>query len=801
MIKPLSHIRSTLMQACALLAGLLMLLSLAVSVSEAAKCRIDLGLPKVVRVGFITDGSTPGDKALVERYKEQIRATVEPELKAIFSDEWTLSGNDSRSGVRAALDRLLQGPAPDVIFALGLVSASEAAGRRSLSKPVIAPIAARFSVKGGKGRMSKNFVWVDQVYYLDRDLDTFQKIAPFKRCVVLLDQREVEGLDGVYSVVKGFGKSRGLEIYLIPVGSSVEEAVRQIPEGTQAAFIGPLWHMSGDQLAQLASRLIEKKIAPFSIWDAKQVERGLLAGLEPRDKGEILARRAAITLMDIIHGQRPASVEVDFVRSRDLVINMESARRLGIYPNLLMLTQAEVIDEEPAASRGARRLDIKQAVEEAVEANLRLESARVNVKAGEHAVKEKMADLLPRIDLGTGYRGMDQDRAKTSGGVTPERAWTGSASGSILLYSESKWANFTAEEHLQLARQMHRERVRLDVTYDAAVAYLNVLRAKTIERIYKENLALTKANLERARIKVETGAAGPDEVYRWESKFANDRREVLYRESDTMSAMEALNRVLHRPLTERFVPEEATLKDPLFHMGDKFYFGLMENPLLLERFKRFAAKEAVALRPELKGFDAAIKAKERLAVAARREVWLPDFTVEWSVDHYFTQDGDGRRDGTPLDDTDWGVGVFARIPLFEGGKTVARAGRLEQELSKLQIDRSAVAEAIIQEVLAAINTTRASYPSITLTRQAADTAKKNLDLVTDSYLHGIKSIIDLLDAQNQYLNAELNAANAVYNFLIDFMGVQRALGEFIIFMPEGQRQEWMKRASAEIGMK
>ena len=766
--------------------------------AQAASCRIDLGIPKSVRVGFVTDGSTPEDLKMVEAYKRQIRSSMEPEIKVHFSDRWTLSGSDSRAGVRAALDRLLSGAAPDVIVALGTVASAEAASRRVLPKPVIAPFAPGYAVARGRS-LPKNFVWIDRVYYLEKDIETFQKIAPFKNCAVLLDSREVSGLEGIYQAVKDFGRSRGLETVLIPVGSSAQEVLHQIPSGIQAAFIGPLWHLDDARQKELVDGLLKKKIVPYSIWDASQVRLGMLAGLEPGDKQEILSRRTAVTLMDIVRGQRPDRVKVDFIRNRDLVINMATARRLEVYPNLLLLTQAEVVEGESAGPE-VRRLDIKRAVDEAVEANLRLASARVDVKAGEHAVKEKMADLLPRIDIGTGYRALDQDRSKMSGGMTPERAWTGSASGSILLYSESKWARYTAEEHLQQARQMNRDRVKLDVTYDAAVAYLNVLRAKTIERIYKENLALTKANLERARIKVETGAAGPDEVYRWESKFANDRRAVLYRESDTMSAMEALNRVLHRPLTERFIPEEATLKDPLFHIGDKFYFSLMENPFLLERFKRFAAKEAVSVRPELKRFDEAIKAKERLAAAAKRELWLPDFTVEWSVDQYFAEDGHGRREGTPLDDTDWGVGVFARIPLFEGGKTAARAGRLEQELSKLQIDRNAVAEAIIQDVLAAINVTRASYPSITLTRQAAETARKNLALVTDSYLHGIKTIIDLLDAQNQYLNAELDAANAVYNFLIDFMGVQRALGEFIIFMPEGQRQEWMKRARAEIGM-
>ncbi len=80
-----------------------------------------------------------------------------------------------------------------------------------------------------------------------------------------------------------------------------------------------------------------------------------------------------------------------------------------------------------------------------------------------------------------------------------------------------------------------------------------------------------------------------------------------------------------------------------------------------------------------------------------------------------------------------------------------------------------------------------------MSREAADSSSRNLQLITDSYVQGIKSIIELLDAQNQALTADQAAANAVYNFLIDLMGVQRAMGEFVLFQSEEGRRAWMQR--------
>ena len=777
------------------------LLFLCNGVASAQTCDAYKQRPRIVRVGFVTDGSTPGDRALVELFKKEIKAMFEPEFKVRFSDKWTLSGKDTLDGVRAALNKLLSMPGPEVILALGIISSTEVLNRKYLPKPVIAPYVANFALKGkgkkGKASGIKNLVYVDSIYYLDRDIETFKKFVPLKRVGLILDRREMESIPNIYQLARLFGERHGIKVSLIPAWDSVDDVLSEIPDNVDAVLVGPLWHFTDSQKERFAKGLIRKKIPGFAIWDSRQVELGLLAGMERTNKMDVLARRTAVALMDIVQGQLPQNVDVEFVRERELTVNMATARELQIYPSVLVLTDARLINEERKDVE--RRLNIKKAVDEAIAANLQLLSAKIGVEAGKHSVKEAVADLLPRIDLQTGLQAVDNDRAKASGGMSPERVWTGSAGGSVLIYSEKKWANYTAEGHLQRAREMQKEKVKLDVTYDAAVAYLNVLRSRTIERIYKENLALTKANLERAQIRVNTGAAGPDEVYRWQSKYANDRRQVLYRESDTMDAMEALNRILHRPLDEVFVPEETKLEDPLFIMGDKFFFKLMENPLLLQKFKGFATKEAVEVRPELKIYDAAIDAKKRLKTAAKRELWLPDFTVEWGVDQYFAEDGDGQREGTPLDDTDWTIGVFARIPLFEGGKTYQKAGRLEKEVYQLYTDRDSVAEKITQQVFAAINRTRASYPSIRLTREAEEAARKNLDLVTDMYIQGIKTIIDLLDAQNQYLSARLDSANAVYNFLIDFMGVQRAIGEFVIFMPEEARKEWINRASAEIG--
>jgi outer membrane protein len=203
--------------------------------------------------------------------------------------------------------------------------------------------------------------------------------------------------------------------------------------------------------------------------------------------------------------------------------------------------------------------------------------------------------------------------------------------------------------------------------------------------------------------------------------------------------------------------------------------------------------EGLDIAPELLSFDAAISAQERILLSAKRAFWLPSFAAQGSVSELLAESGEGQRSDSPLDDTDWRVGVFATFPLVEGGSKFATIKRAREELSRIQLEKQGASERIDQRIRSALHQSSASYPNIRLSRSAAEAARRNLDLVTDQYARGLVSIVDLLDAQNSSLRANQDAENAVYNFLIDWMDVQRAAGRFDFLMTPGQRGEYFQR--------
>ncbi|MDH3460517.1 MAG: TolC family protein, partial [Burkholderiaceae bacterium] len=156
---------------------------------------------------------------------------------------------------------------------------------------------------------------------------------------------------------------------------------------------------------------------------------------------------------------------------------------------------------------------------------------------------------------------------------------------------------------------------------------------------------------------------------------------------------------------------------------------------------------------------------------------------------------DGAR-GPPLpgvNDHETTVALLLSLPLYTGGARSARQRQAYEELTGLRVQRQAVVERVEQRIRSALHTARSALTGIRLSRQATDAAQSSLDVVRDAYSRGTLSILDLLDAQNAALVAELRAATGVHDFLSSLMEVERAAARFDFFLTQNDQADWLAR--------
>lgn len=774
----------------------------------------------IVGVGFAFDGPSMGNEELFDLFLSEIGEVLAGEFEVRVPPGAKRDGGHALPGISRVIDELLADPAVDVLITAGPLTSYVVTQRGPLPKPTVAPFALDPDLLGlpltdGTSGVP-NLSYVAQATEIRRDLRYFREVVPFDTLTILASALWLEAIEGFRERLVEPTRELGLGLRIIPVDTSVEDALEALHDDAEAVYLAPLLQLTQSEWDRLVIGLKDLRLPTFSMMGVAEVEGGVLATLRPETFFPQVARRVALNVQRILFGEEPGSLPVFFDCGIRLTINMETARAIGRFPNWNVLTEAVLLNEEE--SPPDRMLTLAGAAYEAVEANLDLAAQDHVVSGGEEEIRLARSLLLPQLDAGASGLVIDRDRAEASLGAQAQRTFMGRATVTQLLFSEPAWANLAIQERLQGSRLQRREEVRLDVALDATIAYLNVLQAKALERVQRENVLVTRSNLELARVREAVGTARPGEVLRWESQIASDRARVIAAEAQRALAEMTLNRLLHRPLEERFAVTDVTAvitadarirtTDPLLITSDERLVRYGNNPQAWAVFRDFMVQEGLSRAPELGQLDSAIAAQQRRLRSTTNAFWAPILALQGTVDQRLIRRGagssglvipnvpDGLSGFPQANDLSWSIGLSFSVPIFSGGSRIAERARASELLRQLRVERAAASERIEQRIRSALHTMGSSYMNVGLSAKAARAAAENLDLVRDAYANGAVSVIELLDAQNAALAADEAAANALYVFLSDHMRMQRAIGGFDFFMTQEEREWFITRLDA-----
>ncbi|MCB0275439.1 MAG: TolC family protein [Calditrichaeota bacterium] len=755
------------------------------------------------------DGPWDGNAALLETVQREILNLTSGEFQVRFPEQYSLVGDWEAETISAHLERLLRSPEVDVVVALGLV-ASELSGKMpALPKPTIAPFIVdpeiqAFPQKSGVSGV-KNFSYIAFPSTIERDLQTFREITPFDSLLFFFSKPFIEVSPQKKENLLTILKKMGITATLVGVDKLADAMAALENHPPKAVYLAPLLHLPGEDWQTLIREINACKLASFSMFGLREVELGVLASIRP-DFIPKLSRRIALNVQRILLGEDAGKIPYAFSMGKELSINMKTARQIGVYPPWDVLTEATLIEEE--RTQISRQLSLVSAVQEGLSANQSLLARQAEVRAGRGNIGAARANLLPQIAVSATGVQIDQDRA---GPFQAEKTLTGAATFTQLLFNDDAWTNYTVQKKLQQSLEAAGELTRQDIARVIATAYLNLLNAKTLERIQKENLKISGNNLELARIRESVGFSGPADLYRWQSEIASNRREVIAANARRNLAEIQLNRLLNRPLEEKFQTSEALLSDEALLLSERRISPYIQNPWSFKIFRSFLVEEGLGNSQELKQLDAQIAVQDRLLSNANRRFFLPSLAFQGEFSRYLKRDGEGSEPLTldpsspltPLlsaldtgDDNNWSLALRASFPLFEGGAKTANRHRVRNTLTQLGYQRKAVHEQIEQRIRSAAHLAGASFAGIRQSREAVLAAQKNLELTVDAYSQGAINITLLLDAQNAARIADEVASSATFQYLIDLMELERSIGfsGFIVSLED--QEAFFRRAGA-----
>lgn len=750
---------------------------------------------RVITMGLLLDGPMERSDDLLSLFSTEIEAVTAGDCVVRFPESRQCNGQWTLSGITDGLRKLENDPGVDMILVVGVAAGRIAAEKDRLKKPTFVPFLfdpGRGACAGSQGRPgSGNLNCLIAEWQFEENLKTFLEVVHFSRLGLVVDELYSRAFPEVLEHLRQSAAAHGVSLEIIPVSLPDEAVMDRIPAAIEAVMITPLPRLTRAAGQALIDGLIRQRIPGYSLSHWVPAEDGILISSVPESDLSRRARMTALNIQAVLKGGRPDAQPMMVEQERRLVINMATARAIGVYPNFRILDTALVLNPD-VRPRGPA-LSLESVAREAISANLDIIAGKLGVQSGQETVAEARSILFPQVTGAMGYVRNNSDSPYVKIGYIAEKSTAGSIQLEQVLFSERALAKLDIEKKLHAAREAQQQSLELDIVEQAAAGFLSILMAQTQLRIVQDNLTLTKSNLELSRNRVSVGQSDASDLYRWESEIATVKQNVLKSRTSVDKAWDALNRILHRPMDHRFVTLPATLEDPALLVSRKELLSLISDERAYGRMADFFIDQGLASSPDLARLNAFIAAKSRENKSDCRAFWSPEVVLFGEVTRVVEETREPLSGISLEDQTNWETGVRISLPLFDGGARTARKSRSALALQQLEVTFQNSREVIQQCIRSDLHDIRASYPSINLSAMAAVSARKSFNLMRENYIQGTRTLTDLLVSQNAKLTAEQSAANAVFRFLKDLISLQRDIGEFDFFLDDPRRDAVIQR--------
>lgn len=117
------------------------------------------------------------------------------------------------------------------------------------------------------------------------------------------------------------------------------------------------------------------------------------------------------------------------------------------------------------------------------------------------------------------------------------------------------------------------------------------------------------------------------------------------------------------------------------------------------------------------------------------------------------------------------------LPIFQGGKRKADIQAAQRQVERNRLDMTSLKNNVNAQYAAALSDYKGNYANYAALKENLALAKEVYDLVQLQYRSGIKTYLEVINAETDLRTAQINYYNALYSLLSSKIDVQKALGQ------------------------
>lgn len=400
--------------------------------------------------------------------------------------------------------------------------------------------------------------------------------------------------------------------------------------------------------------------------------------------------------------------------------------------------------------------DLRAALIAAYNTNPTIQGARANQRANDENVPIEKADGRPSL---TGQANYNEAVRKSSTSFTaPDRTLSATASLTVPIYSGGAVRNSVkAAETRVIAGQADLRGTESALFSQVVGAYMDVILNEAVVGLNRKNVDVLEVNLRATNDRFEIGDLTRTDVAQSQSRLALARGDTRNAEANLVRAREAyIQLVGHAPgPLDPPPPLPGLPASP----EEAVTIALENNPdLISARQQRKAA-----------AYDVKVAGASRLPT-------LQAFGQGAYTDYFGTLGGSGSA-AFAQSETTASVGLRASVPLYQGGRPAAFRRQAQAREGAAMEAEIAAERDVIAQVRSAYTSWRAANDIIASNQAAIEAATLSLEGVRAENSVGNRTILDILDAEQELLRAQVQLVTARRNAYVAGFTLLAAMGQ------------------------
>jgi TolC family type I secretion outer membrane protein len=397
-----------------------------------------------------------------------------------------------------------------------------------------------------------------------------------------------------------------------------------------------------------------------------------------------------------------------------------------------------------AYPHSAEALSLKEALGTAYATNPQIEAARANLRATDEEVAKANAGWRPSLSLGgsEGFQHIVTDQPVHA--EQDQNLASGTATLSEPLYRGGRTlADIRRANALVRAGRAQLTNAEQVVLLDAATAYMDVVRDTGTLEYRNNNVRVLQDQLDAGNTQLRAGAITQTDVQQTEARLAGARAALSVAEGQLAASRARFERVIGRP------PEMLETNPQLPSLP-----GTLEE----------AVNRATTGAPALIAAQENSRAAD-YAIDAATSSLLPQ--VSFQLQYQYAKNSNIVGVLSPgVTQRDASAFVQVTVPLYQGGAEYAGVRQAKEQRNQSLANVADVDRQVRESAQSAWGTFTAAQASIASNQMAVVANQSAVMGVIQEQRAGERSILDILNAQQELLSGEIGLVNAQHDTLV-----------------------------------